>query len=91
MTLLEALTLGIPVVAHAVGSIPEVLQHGRSGTLVERNDPDEYARVIHDYLRNPQTYIGKATLGAGHVRERYSVERMVSEYNTLYRQLWTSP
>ncbi|MHB8551214.1 MAG: glycosyltransferase, partial [Acidiferrobacterales bacterium] len=88
MTLLEALALGVPVIAHAVGGIPEILQHGRGGTLVEHNDPGEYARIIGDYIRNPETYTRKATLGERHAKQRYSVERMVNEYDVLYRQLW---
>jgi glycosyltransferase involved in cell wall biosynthesis len=50
MVILEAMAVGVPVVASDVEGIPEVLEHGRSGLVVPPNDPgalaDEIGRLM---------------------------------------------
>jgi glycosyltransferase involved in cell wall biosynthesis len=50
MTLLEAATLGIPVVAHNVGGIPEVLSGWKRGALVDEQTPSAYADKVLSIL-----------------------------------------
>lgn len=50
MTLLEVATLGIPVVAHNVGGIPEVLAGWKRGALVDEQTPSAYASKIRKLL-----------------------------------------
>ena len=49
---LEAQAAGVPVVAHAVGGLPETLQDGVTGVLVDSVDPDARARVLEDLAEN---------------------------------------
>ena len=51
---LEAMALNIPVVATAVGGVPEVIEDGRSGLLVSPGDPEAFARACLRLLNNPQ-------------------------------------
>src|SRR5690606_288992 len=46
MVLLEAMSVGVPVVASAVGGIPAVLDHGRYGRLVNDQQPQRYAESV---------------------------------------------
>ncbi len=47
--LLEAVSMGLPVVASAIGGIPELIQHGKTGFLVEPyDDIDAYVRILSD-------------------------------------------
>jgi glycosyltransferase involved in cell wall biosynthesis len=52
---IEAMALGKPVLAFAVGGIPEIVEHGVSGTLVSGSPPDVHAlaREMLRYLRDP--------------------------------------
>jgi glycosyltransferase involved in cell wall biosynthesis len=43
---MEALALGLPVVATAVGGVPEVVEHGREGLLVPPGHPGELAAAL---------------------------------------------
>lgn len=43
---LEAMAMGVPVIAHAVGGIPEIIEHERTGLLVEISDPELYAKAV---------------------------------------------
>lgn len=52
--LLEAMSLGKPSVVSAVGGIPEVIQHGRNGLLVQSGNPEQLANCVLSLLRNLQ-------------------------------------
>ncbi len=49
-TLIEAMALGVPVVASQAGGIPEIVRDGETGVLVKSFDPKEYAGAILDIL-----------------------------------------
>jgi glycosyltransferase involved in cell wall biosynthesis len=53
VTVMEALTLGIPVVATAVGGTPEILTSGVEGLLVPPGRPDELAKAIDALAGDP--------------------------------------
>ncbi|HEY8544595.1 MAG TPA: glycosyltransferase [Acidimicrobiales bacterium] len=50
---LEAAACGTPVVAAAVGGLRTLVEHGRTGYLVDRPDPSEYAAHIRRILDDP--------------------------------------
>lgn len=50
--LLEAMMAEVPVVATAVGGVPEIVTHGREALLVRKNDVSGLARAIRDVLDN---------------------------------------
>lgn len=86
MNLLEALGLRVPVVAHAVGAVPRVLDHGRGGTLVYGQDPSAYAAVAERYVSAPAGFLAKAQQG-WQSSKRYSAAASKSAYLDLYRAL----
>jgi D-inositol-3-phosphate glycosyltransferase len=47
---LEAAACGVPVVASAVGGLLSLVDHGRTGSLIEGRDPAEYARAVEALL-----------------------------------------
>ena len=84
LSILEAMALSRPVVASAVGGIPEMIDHGRTGLLVPPRDPEALAASITRLLTD-HPYAD--TLGrAGHdlVHERFCVELMVRAVETIY-------
>src|SRR5262249_33505614 len=52
-SLLDAQALGVPVVATAVGGIPDVVEHGRTGLLVPARDPEALAGALLEPLDDP--------------------------------------
>jgi glycosyltransferase involved in cell wall biosynthesis len=61
MSVLEAMAAGLPVVASAVGGVPELVIDGETGTLVAPGDPDALARALGALVADPAA---RARLGA---------------------------
>jgi glycosyltransferase involved in cell wall biosynthesis len=81
VALLEALSVGIPVAARAVGGVPEVLDQGRLGELVEEDDPDAMAAAIG--RAGERSVDDRTRLD---VMRRFSVERLAADMAALYRE-----
>jgi glycosyltransferase involved in cell wall biosynthesis len=80
----EAILLGTPVVATRVGGMPELIEDGRSGLLVEPGDAHALATALDKVLGDP-TLAGRL---AGAAKERlhrtFSTERMLARLRELY-------
>lgn len=89
VAVLEASGSGLPVVAGAHGGLPEIIEDGETGFLVDPTDPDALARAISALLDDPglRARMGKA--GRARVASLFSVDRMVDEHLALYRDLLT--
>lgn len=53
LVILEAMQLGIPVIASNEGAIPEIIDDGHTGYLVDRNRPDQIAEKVKFLTENP--------------------------------------
>jgi alpha-maltose-1-phosphate synthase len=86
LVLLEAMAAGVPIVATAVGGVPEVLDGGRAGRLVPYGDSETLAAGIRDVLGSPER--SAELVAAGHRRVRsYSWDRVIEDHLALYREL----
>ncbi len=84
ITVLEAMALHRPVVASAVGGIPEMVEDGRTGLLVPPHDPDALAAAILRLLTDHPLADMLGRAGHDLVHERFCVERMVSAIESIY-------
>ena len=57
ITLIEAMSSGLPVIASKVGAIPEIIEDGTDGILVEPDEPEVLARAIALLIENKQKRI----------------------------------
>lgn len=87
VTILEAMALGTPVVATAVGGVKSVVEDRSTGILIDAGDPVRLADGIMFLLDHPGEARDYAVRGQKVVEERYGLERMVREYEDLYRAL----
>jgi glycosyltransferase involved in cell wall biosynthesis len=84
VSVIESLAAGCPVVATAVGGLPDLLDHGLLGKLVPlSSDPQPLANAIVETLTNPPD--GRPTQQL--MLDRYGIERLVFDMDSLYRGL----
>ncbi len=86
-TLLEAMASGLPVVATRVGGNPEVVEENRAGRLFSPRDADGLARCLLPLVRNKELRNGLGAAARRRAVERFSLERMLQEYQNLYWEL----
>lgn len=87
LSILEAMAFGCPSVSTAVGGIPEVVSDGVDGKLVPSAKPADLARAIEALIRSPETRRTMGEAGRKKAREVFSAERIVSQYEALYRRM----
>lgn len=83
MVVLEALATGVPVLASAVGGIPEVVRHGENGWLVPPGDPEAIARALIQSVRERE-WLEQLRMRAKPV---FPFEQAMSAWIALYSEI----
>jgi glycosyltransferase involved in cell wall biosynthesis len=83
-SIIEAMAVGLPVIATRVGGIPELISDGESGLLVEPHDPAALGAAIHALANDPGRRQQMGELNRTTVRERFTLEKSVARYEELY-------
>jgi glycosyltransferase involved in cell wall biosynthesis len=84
---IEALAARRPVVATAVGGVPDVVRDGEDGFLVAPRDLDGLAARLEELARDPERRRRMGEAGRARALERYAVTRLVDDVDALYREL----
>jgi glycosyltransferase involved in cell wall biosynthesis len=81
---LEAMALGVPVVASSVGGNVELIIDGETGRLIPPNDPSSLASAVEELLNTPSRLKAMSVKARERVALEYSWRRVVEEYLKLY-------
>ena len=84
--LLEAMRIGRPVVATAVGGTPEAVEHGVTGLLVPRQDPEALAKAVTELLLDPDRRERMGRAAAERAASAFSEHRLVDALLEAYRE-----
>lgn len=87
ITMVEALAGGKAVVAGKIGGIPEFIEDGKTGFLVEYNNPDMYADRITRLIKDPELTKSLGREASRSVGAFFDREQIREEYLNLYRSL----
>ena len=87
LSLLEAMAAGSAVVATTVGDIPEVLEQGRAGILVEPRRPDQLADALARLLHDPDERVRLGTVGRERARRHFDRATTSRRILEIYREL----
>ena len=79
LAMIEAMSCGTPVIAWPHGAVPEVVEHGVTGFIV--NSIDDAVSAVHDLARLDRADVRR------HFEQRFSAARMTRDYLAVYRSL----
>lgn len=85
---LESTACGTPVVAAAVGGLRTLVEHGRTGFLVESRDPADFAAATEKILGDRDVALAMATAGAARARN-YTWSTTAARLRRVYADLTT--
>jgi len=87
LSLLEAASAGVPVVACAVGGVPDIVVDGETGMLVPRDDTAAFGQALRALLVSPDERARRGTAARRHVERRFDTARLVAAHHSLYTHL----
>jgi glycosyltransferase involved in cell wall biosynthesis len=84
---IEALLMGVPTVATAVGGMPEAVRDGETGRLVPPGQPAALADAVAGLLSEPARARAMAQAGCRAMLAGFTMERTIADIDALYRTL----
>ena len=87
LTILEAMSSGVPVVATRVGGIPEIIKDGQNGYLVPVKSPEEIAEKLVLLNNSPDNIRNLAESARETIIEKYSISKILDQYKQVYESI----
>ncbi|HYX53724.1 MAG TPA: N-acetyl-alpha-D-glucosaminyl L-malate synthase BshA [Candidatus Limnocylindrales bacterium] len=84
---LEAMACEVPAVATAVGGVPEVVDHGRTGYLAPVGDVETMARCAIEILSDEKRLREMGMLARWEAQARYCSTKIIPEYEAFYKRV----
>jgi glycosyltransferase involved in cell wall biosynthesis len=85
-TVLDAMSLSVPVIAAAVGGLPELIGHDERGRLMASHDPAAWVEAIRDALQHKESGTGRVAAAREFALDN-GVAAMTRSYLAAYRQI----
>lgn len=87
LVLLEAMACGVPGIGTNIGGIPEVIDHGVNGYIVELGDVDAVARYAIELLSDDEKLAEFRINALEAVQTKFKSETIIEQYEKLYEKL----
>ena len=84
--IVEAMAFSVPIIATKVGGMPELIDHGIDGYLVEKNDEGELSKYIIKLLNDPVEAKKIGKVGYQKYIKHYTADVMAENYYTLFNK-----
>ena len=91
IVLLEAMQVGTPIVASRVGGIPNVLDNGSAGLLIEPGNVSALKQGISEIMADQAAAGQRVQTASVRVRAQYSSQIMATKYLKIYEQVVQKP
>ena len=87
LSVLESLASGVPVVATNLGGLPDLVQHGRTGLIVEAESSTALASALEEDLRKPDLADAHGKAARREAETRFNPELHVAEILGIYESI----
>jgi len=87
LSVMEAMASGLPTVSTAVGGVPDLIESGKEGLIVQPGDVQGLSNAMASLLRNREARRSLGMAAARRARKNYDVPKMVQAYEELYENL----
>jgi glycosyltransferase involved in cell wall biosynthesis len=84
VVLLEAMACGVPVIGSDVGGIPDIIEDGETGLLVEEKDVEGLSRIIVHLIDDDDFKDELIINGGGYVKKKFSWDNIAEIYLNAY-------
>ncbi|MBI3633473.1 MAG: glycosyltransferase family 4 protein [Candidatus Vogelbacteria bacterium] len=84
ISFLEAMAVGLPIIATNVGGIPDFLTDGKTGLFCEVNNPKSIADKVMRLIKEPDLYKSLSRNGRTLVEQKYNWDMIASKFNQLF-------
>jgi glycosyltransferase involved in cell wall biosynthesis len=84
---LEAGSFGRPTIGTSRGGLPEIIEHGVTGFLVEAQRPDQLANMIKCFVQQPNLIKTMGDAARNRVQNEFSLERCVKQFVLIFEEL----
>lgn len=89
--MMEAMAVGVPVVAYDIPGVDQLIEHRRTGLLAPLGDKVALAACCRELLENPRLARELVSNARNLIEERYSAARMAREYEGLFGEIARLP
>ena len=87
LVIVEAMAMGVPVISADCDGVPDIVEHGETGLLVDPRNVERLTAAVSDLLGNQDKLYAFGQAGRIRAREHFSEEKMCKEMEELYRML----
>lgn len=91
MGVLEAMSVGLPVVATSVGGVPDIIVDGENGLLIEVGNQQALENQLYQLLASVEMRERLAVSAKKCVEQRYSANAVIPKLESLYMQFGIKP
>ena len=85
--IMESQAMGVPVIASRTGGLPEMMEPGRTGLLVDVGDIASFTSAIQDLLNNSELHEQMRGSARQRAEEHFSIMQGVGKYARLFEEL----
>jgi glycosyltransferase involved in cell wall biosynthesis len=87
LSVIEAMAAGLPIVSTAVGGVPELLQNGKEGFIVQPGRAEQLSEAMMTLLNDAALRRHMGAAAAVRAKEKFDVSAMVRAYEDLYAEI----
>ena len=90
MAVVEAAACGVPVMASDVGGIPDIIQHGLTGTLLPPDDSEAWLNTLRSFLGEPEPFLDMASRARKDMERSFDIKHTIQKLLSAGELYWST-